>query len=816
MSIKTPAIRETTGKLMKSNVPRTIVGATEFTRLKTVIRGAVQGVGFRPFVFKLATQMNLSGWVSNTSQGVYIEVEGNKETLDRFLLLLQQEKPPISFIQSMESSFLDPMGFSDFEIRESDESGLKTTLVLPDIATCPDCLGEIFDPGNRRHLYPFTNCTNCGPRFTIIQSLPYDRANTSMRLFTMCPECRREYEDPRDRRFHAQPNACPVCGPRVELWDARGKRCADNLYAMLETANAIRNGKIIAVKGLGGFHLFVDASNDDAIARLRERKQREEKPFALMYPSLQMIREDCVVSELEERLLLATESPIVLLRRMDGGRTPGLDITLSRLSSDVAPSNPYLGVMMPYTPLHHILMRELRIPVVATSGNLSDEPICTDESEALQRLRGIADLFLVHNRPIVRHVDDSIVRIVAGRELVLRRSRGYAPLPIRIESESTITSIAVGAHLKNTVALSHDSNVFISQHIGDLETSESFDAFQRSIKDMKELYGVGPSSMVCDMHPDYLSSKYARSCTDQVTEVQHHYAHIASCMAENQIEGPVLGVSWDGTGYGLDETIWGGEFLVTDDTSFVRKASFAQFKLPGGDKAVKEPRRSAIGVLYEILESILFSLDDIAALKSFKRSELDVLHQMLVKNLNSPRTSSVGRLFDAVASIVGIRQVARYEGQAAMELEFLTLGTHSNDSYPYEFTTSSEQNDLSIIDWRSMILGIVDDVRKSVDVSLISTKFHNSLVSIVVDAAKRVGLEKVVLSGGCFQNVYLTEHCIDGLRKEGFRPYWHQRVPPNDGGIALGQIYAMVRLNSKKNQEMRTNRTKDRFEAKEN
>ncbi len=801
---------------MKSSDQKRMTGTSESTRLSLVIRGAVQGVGFRPFVFRLATEMNLFGWVSNTAQGVFVEVEGIKETLDRFLLRIQKEKPTVSFIQSLESSFLDPVGFTEFMIRKSVDTGVKTTLVLPDIATCPDCLAEIFNPNDRRHLYPFTNCTNCGPRFTIIESLPYDRANTSMRRFAMCPDCQREYENPRDRRFHAQPNACPVCGPRVEFWDERGHRLFDGLYAILETVNAIRGGRIVALKGLGGFHLIVDAANDDAIASLRQRKQREEKPFAMMYPSVQRIKEDCLVSELEERLLLAPESPIVLLRRRDGDRTPGLDITLAHLSAAVAPSNPYLGVMLPYTPLHHILMRELRIPVVATSGNQSDEPICTDEHEAIKRLQGIADCFLVHNRPIVRHADDSIVRIVAGRELVLRRARGYAPLPIRIQSDSNMTAIAVGAHLKNTIALLNNSNVFISQHIGDLETTESFDAFQHAIRDFRDLYGVGTSPMVCDMHPDYLSSKHAHDSTDQVTEVQHHYAHVASCMAENQIDGPVLGVSWDGTGYGVDGTIWGGEFLVTDDTSFERIASFKQFKLPGGDKAAKEPRRSAIGVLYEILESILFSLDDISALKSFKRSEVEILHQMLLKDLNSPRTSSVGRLFDAVASIVGLRQTAQFEAQAAMELEFLTLGVHSDQLYPYEICKSSSIDGVAEIDWKLIVLGIVDDVRRFVDVSLISTKFHNSLVSIVLDIAKQIGLEKVVLSGGCFQNVYLAEHCIESLRQEGFRPYWHQRVPPNDGGIALGQIYALTRMNFTKIHGANSNAPVDQLEAKEN
>jgi len=782
---------------MKSDELRIVDGAPAITRLRMALRGAVQGVGFRPFVFRLATELHLVGWVLNNAQGVFIEVEGMKSVLDEFILRLDQEKPKLSFIQSMESSYLDAVGFTEFVIRESNSRGAKTAFVLPDIATCPECLSEIFDPDNRRHLYPFTNCTNCGPRFTIIESLPYDRVNTSMKTFTMCPECRREYEDPMNRRFHAQPNACPVCGPRMELWDTSGRIVAENLQAMLEAAEAIRNGKVVAVKGLGGFHLLVDASNDDAVARLRERKHREEKPFALMYHSLQRIKEDCQVSELEERLLLSPESPIVLLRRKSVELRSDFDITLARLSSNVAPSNPYLGIMLPYTPLHHILMRELRIPVVATSGNISDEPICIDQNEAVERLRGIADCFLVHNRPIVRHVDDSVVRILLGRELVLRRARGYAPLPMSLEGAPRTPVIAVGAHLKSTIAVSKESNVFISQHLGDLETEESYNAFQRTIKDFKDLFGIAESTVVCDMHPDYLSTKYAHSCSDEVLEVQHHYAHMASCMAENQIEGSVLGVSWDGTGYGPDGTVWGGEFIVTTESSFERTASFRQFKLPGGEKAVKEPRRSALGILYEILGSILFSLDDIPALRSFTRSEIEVIHQMLVKDLNSPRTSSVGRLFDAVASIVGLNQITRFEGQGAMGLEFLTSGFQTKESYPINIQNSTGDEGITIVDWKPAILEIVHDVRQSLDPEFISTKFHNFLVAVVLEIAERTGLERVVLSGGCFQNAYLLEHCVNGLRDKGFRPYWHQRIPPNDGGIALGQVHAFVRLMSK-------------------
>ncbi len=533
-------------------------------RLKLTVRGAVQGVGFRPFIYRLATGAGLTGWVNNSSQGVFIEVEGPRAVLVTFLLRLESEKPPRSSIQSLEASWLDPVGYPAFEIRESEPGGAKTALVLPDIATCPDCLAEIFDPHNRRYGYPFTNCTNCGPRFSIIESLPYDRANISMRRFTMCPQCQAEYDNPLDRRFHAQPNACPVCGPHLELWDRKGKPlpmlaegaqpsgcsgaesprartrrvpassapppllqpegCAPlkphdrqtppgSLKVISAAAEAIRQGQIVAVKGLGGFHLMVAAHNDDAVRRLRELKHREEKPFALMLPSLPSVKAACELSPLEERLLRSPEAPIVLLRQ----HAPRTAQHASPLSPSLAPANPNLGVMLPYTPLHHLLVSALGFPVVATSGNLSDEPICTDEHEALQRLGGIADLFLVHNRPIVRHVDDSIARVMLGRELVLRRARGYAPLPIQLPSAichlpSAIahTVLAVGAHLKNTVALSVGPQVFISQHIGDLETDQSFDAFRRVITDFQTLYDSHPTLIAADAHPDYLSTQYAQ------------------------------------------------------------------------------------------------------------------------------------------------------------------------------------------------------------------------------------------------------------------------------------------------------------------
>ena len=741
-------------------------------RIRLVIRGAVQGVGFRPFIYRLATELGLKGWVLNSAQGVFIEVEGPAETLQQFVRRVESDRPPRAFIQSLEQSILDPIGYTAFEIRHSEESGEKVALILPDIATCPDCLREIFDPADRRYRYPFTNCTNCGPRYSIIEALPYDRPNTTMKAFNMCPRCREEYENPADRRFHAQPNACPECGPHLELWDEQGTCLARYHEALLQAAEAIREGRIVAVKGLGGFHLIVDARNDAAIRRLRERKRREEKPFALMYPSLEQVIAHCEVNEAEERVLRSPESPIVLLRRRE----------IKAVAPSVAPNNPYLGVMLPYTPLHHLLMHELGFPVVATSGNLSDEPICTDEREALHRLAGIADLFLVHNRPIARHVDDSVVRVLLGRELVLRRARGYAPLPVLVK-QPLPPLLAVGAHLKNTVALSVGNQVFISQHIGDLETSQALEAFHRVITDVKELWEHQPQAVACDMHPDYLSTQTAYKMGIPVVPVQHHVAHILSCMAENELEPPVLGISWDGTGYGTDGTIWGGEFLLIHQAGWQRFAHLRPFRLPGGDRAIKEPRRSALGVLYERYgEQAFQTLRGV-----FTEQELTALSQMLRRGINAPITTSAGRLFDAVACLVGLRQVVNYEGQAAMELEFRLHGVTTDESYP--FTVDHTSSDARVLlDWRPMLPELLLDVAAGVPVGWISARFHNMLVEMMVAVAKRAGVECIALSGGCFQNAYLTERALQRLRAEGFRPYWHQRVPPNDGGIALGQI----------------------------
>src|SRR6266487_1691463 len=760
-------------------------------RARVIVRGAVQGVGFRPFVYRLATELQLRGWVVNSAQGVFIEVEGARDTLRRFLLRLEKEKPPRAIIHSLESSFLDPVGYGAFEIHETENRGQKTALILPDIATCADCLREIVDSNNLRFRYPFTNCTNCGPRFSIIEELPYDRANTSMKRFKMCAECESEYRDPLDRRFHAQPNACPRCGPQLQLWNEIGAVFAERDEALREAAEIVRSGKILALKGLGGFQLIVDARNESAIVRLRQHKHREEKPFAIMFPSLEAIREACEISELEERLLLSPESPIVLLLRQCAIRDPQ-----SAISSAVAPRNPNLGVMLPYTPLHHLFMRELNFPVVATSGNVSDEPICIHERDALERLHGIADFFLVHDRPIVRHVDDSISRIMCGRELVLRRARGYAPLPVHLKMELP-SVLAVGAHLKNTVALSVGADVFISQHIGDLETEQAYRAFQRAAEDLPKLYDAKIDIVACDMHPDYLSTKFATHLPIPAHPVQHHWAHVAACMAENEIEPPALGVAWDGTGYGLDGTIWGGEFLFANDQSLERVAHFRQFRLPGGQAAIKEPRRVALGLLYEMFGDEIWERRELTS--AFSETELALLRQMIAKRINTPVTSSVGRLFDAVASLVGLRHRASFEGQAAMEMEF-AIESPTNESYSFEISEGLPR----IVNWQPMMKEILNDLRRAQSVATISAKFHNTLAEIIVAVAKQIDQEKIVLTGGCFQNRCLTEATINRLIKEGFRPYWHQRVPPNDGGIALGQIISAARSQQRTVLEIQT------------
>lgn len=821
-------------------------------RVRVALRGAVQGVGFRPFVHRLATELSLTGWVNNSPQGVFVEAESPRPALEQFLRRLEAEKPPHSFIQSLETTWLDAAGFDKFEIRPSETNGGKTALVLPDIATCPDCLREIFDPKNRRFRYPFTNCTHCGPRFSIIESLPYDRANTAMKQFAMCPACQAEYDDPRNRRFHAQPNACPVCGPHLEFWECgdtsplsddatcrvgskqRQVRTLQNHPALLAAAEAIRAGRILAVKGLGGFHLLVDAQNETAVRRLRERKHRAEKPFALMFPSLARVQALCEISPLEARLLCSPEAPIVLLRKI-GNRQPAI-------GDSVAPGNPNWGVLLPSNPIHHLLMAELGFPVVATSGNLNDEPPCTDEFEARERLRGVADGFLVHNRPIIRHVDDSIVRVMVGREMILRRARGYAPLPVPIRAAAGVrrlqsknrsepphigrhkTILAVGAHLKNTVALAVGENVFISQHIGDLETEAAERAFRCAAADLPRLYDAAPEIIAADLHPDYLSTQFANEMTStaqaerssggalaeiacgetaslaasrsachrspKLVGVQHHVAHVLSCIAENEIPPPALGVAWDGTGYGADGTIWGGEFFFVTRDSCERVANLRPFRLPGSNAAIQEPRRAALGMLFKLCGDAVFERHDLPPVAAFSAAELALLKTMLKRALNSPKTSSMGRLFDAVASATNLRQHTQFEGQAAMELEFALDGIKTDERYQLSLVT---RHPSLLLDWSPMMEAILSDVQNRVAIGKISAKFHNALAEAVVEVARRFGLPRVALSGGCFQNRYLLERTVTRLRAEKFQPYWHQRVPTNDGGVALGQVMAALR-----------------------
>jgi hydrogenase maturation protein HypF len=778
----------------------------ERQRLRIEIHGAVQGVGFRPFVYRLATEHGLAGWVINDTRGVFIEVDGPQPDLERFLARLSAEKPPRAIIQSVDSAWLDAAGYERFEIRHSDDHGAKTVLVLPDIATCADCLAEVLDPANRRYGYPFTNCTNCGPRFTIIQDLPYDRPNTTMRRFVMCPDCQAEYENPLDRRFHAQPNACPVCGPQLALWSPAGEPLANRDEALGRAAEALRAGQIVAVKGLGGFHLTVDARNAEAVARLRERKPRQDKPFALMARDVEQARSLCEIPGQAEALLTSAEAPIVLLRRRPQ----------ATVADNVAPDNPSLGVMLPYTPLHHLLLRELGFPIVATSGNLTDEPICTDEGEAIQRLGHIADLFLVHNRPITRHVDDSVAWIVGGEPQLLRRARGYAPLPVLMPRRLP-TILAVGAHHKNTVALSVDRQVFISQHIGDLETAEATAAFERVIDDFLRLYDVRPIAIAHDMHPDYLSTRWAQEHRSEAGDwktdaasapialipVQHHHAHLAACLAENGLEGPALGVTWDGTGYGTDGSVWGGEFLLGDAADFRRVAHLRPFRLPGGEAAIKEPRRVALALLWDMYGQAVLERQDLAPVRSFRPAERRLLSQMLESGFNAPITTSAGRLFDGVAALLGLHQQVTFEGQAAMALEF-AVDTEVESAYPLPIIMAhSKRQEMNvgaspqsfvvgpsslILDWQPLLEGVLEDLQRGVKPGIIAGRFHNALAESILSVAQAVGEPRVALSGGCFQNRVLTERTAQRLSEAGFEVLLHRQVPPNDGSVSLGQV----------------------------
>jgi hydrogenase maturation protein HypF len=728
-------------------------------RLRITLRGAVQGVGFRPFVYRLATEMCLTGWVLNSSAGLIVEVEGTPDELRRFEQRIESERPKASVVTVRESEWIPVQGSTEFEIHHSDTGSTKSVNVLPDLATCPDCRAELLDPANRRFQYPFINCTNCGPRYTIVVDIPYDRPNTTMREFVLCPACHEEYENPSNRRFHAQPNACPVCGPKLD-------------GTIADTAAALRRGQIVALKGIGGFQLLVDARQPAAVARLRERKHREEKPFALMMPSLEIAREYCEIAPAEQELLESQAAPIVLLRPKSG----------SDIACNVAHCSPYLGVMVPYSPLHHLLMRECTFPLIATSGNRSDEPIAIANEEATTRLKDIADHFLMHDRPIVRACDDSVVRLTRGRAGILRRARGYAPLGIRVP-RNVAPVLAVGGHLKNTVAIGIGRDVFLSQHIGDMETYEARHAFERAIDDLCRLYSFKPETVVCDLHPDYASTNWAERSGLPIIRVQHHQAHVAACAAENNVEGPYLGIAWDGTGYGLDGAIWGGEFFRVENSQYERVAHLRPFGLPGGDAAVREGWRSAASLLFEV-SSETECVDSRPRLSCERSSpagppQLSVskVRKMLERKINVVPTTSVGRLFDAVASITGIAQQNRFEGQAAMLLENEIGSLRTEEAYP-----------LASGDWTPLIVEVLRDNREGLPVPRIAARFHNALVNWIVEVATRSELKQIVLSGGVFQNRYLTERAAAMLESRGFAVHTHRQVPPNDGGIALGQV----------------------------
>jgi hydrogenase maturation protein HypF len=759
-------------------------------RWAIAVRGIVQGVGFRPFVYNAATSRGLVGWVQNEADTVRIEIQGVSADLDAFLHALRHSPPPQARIDALEVSELPCQNGSPgvFEIRLSPASGTPRPTIPADLATCSECLQEICTAGERRHRYPFTNCTNCGPRWSIIQRLPYDRPRTSMAMFQMCPACQAEYRNPADRRFHAQPIACPQCGPMLQLLDHDGTEITREDEALECSVAAIRAGQILALKGLGGFQLIVDATSPQAVARLRERKQRVDKPFAVMMPSLDEIRRRCEVSDEEARALASAQAPILLLRRKTDGT--------SDIAEAVAPGNPYLGVMLPYTPLHHLLMAELHRPVVCTSGNLSEEPMAITPEGALERLGSIADALLVHDRPIVRPVDDSVARVGPDGLQVLRRARGFAPLPVDLGRRGP-TILAVGGHLKNTVALSLDGQVVLSPHIGDLDNVLSVDVYQRAIADLIDFFHVVPAAIACDLHPDYASTRHAESLAAgwgvPLVRVQHHHAHVAACMAEHRLDGPVLGFSWDGTGYGTDGTVWGGEVLECEGANFRRYAHLRTFSLPGGDRAAREPRRSALGLLFEVFgdEAGQYARFQAASCRpgsEFGDSELGVLLSVLKRSVQCPRTSSMGRLFDAVAALCGLPAVISFEGQAAMALEF-AASDDREDAYPLPVSDGTP----AVIDWEPLVRAVIDDRAAGVPVARISARFHSSLAEMAVAIARRWGGRKVVLTGGCFQNTLLTRQVRQRLLDAGFQVYLHHQVPPGDGGIALGQVFVAAR-----------------------
>jgi len=728
-------------------------------RIRLKIEGGVQGVGFRPFIYRLAVECGITGWIRNSPSGVDIEAQGQEWSLSVFRERIRTDLPPAAFITILESSERNLLAESGFEI-ESSAPGRATAVMMADLATCDDCVEEIFDPENRRHLYPFTNCTNCGPRYSIIKSLPYDRAATSMSGFTMCPRCREEYSNPSDRRFHAQPNACSECGPQVFLRDSAGTVLLRGHDALKETGALLLNGRIVAVKGLGGFHLLARADVDEPVMDLRRRKNRPFKPFAVMVPDSRGITAPPETIS----LLRSPAAPIVLVCK---SLAEGI-----HLSPSIAPENGAVGIMLPYTPLHHLLMRELSVPVVATSGNRSSEPVCIDGEEALGRLDGIADFFLDHNRPILRSVEDSVVVVSDQGVTPIRRSRGYAPLPVSLPGVRP-GRVSLGGNERNTIALSLPGSVIVSQYLGDMTDRMSLEGAARSKEELATIYGIEIMEEFVDLHPDYPVRTLLRG---PGTGIQHHHAHVLSCMAENRLNGKVLGVVWDGSGYGPDGTVWGGEFLsVSNFHEYLRVASFRSFPLPGGEKAVLMPPRTAAGMLFAA------GIGDPDVIPGIEPGKGVNLIRVLQSGVNCPETSSVGRLFDGVAALLGLCDRNTYSGQAAIALQSSALPT--DESYPVLLSGGT-------FDWVPVLTALLNDIRGGVPPGIISGKFHNWLSDCAVSAALKFADGRVVLTGGCFQNTLLLDSCARKLRTAGFDVYSHHIVPPGDGGLSLGQAAA--------------------------
>ncbi len=756
------------------------------------VRGVVQGVGFRPFVYRLAQHYELTGWVRNTSWGVELQVEGRPESLSGFVAALSREAPPLAHIEAVAVQQTALHGYRRFEILHSEPQEGAYQLVSPDIATCADCRREIADPGNRRYRYPFTNCTNCGPRFTIIDDVPYDRPRTTMRAFTMCPACQCEYDDPLDRRFHAQPNACPVCGPHLTLLDAQGRELAERDAALSQAVAMLRAGRIVAIKGLGGYQLACDATDARAVTRLRQRKRRPHKPFAVMVADLVAVEAHALVDAAGRDLLASAAAPIALLPWRG----------TSTIAREVAPANRMMGLMLPYTPLHHILLGDVGLPLVMTSGNLSEEPIARDNEEALRRLGGIADYFLVHNRDIYERYDDSVWFIPSGGPQPVRRARGYAPFPVRLPVE-TRPILACGAELKNTFCLTRDRYAFLSQHIGDMENLETLSHYQESVALYRRLFHVQPEIVACDMHPDYMATRYGLSLAAENSSmrpvmVQHHHAHLVSCLADNAVEGPAIGAILDGTGYGLDKHIWGGEFLVGDARGFQRAAHLQYLPLPGGEGAIKRPYRLALAYGRALLPEVPLP----PALCEIPEAERRNLEAMVARGVNTPLTSSAGRLFDAVSALAGVCRETSYEAQAAIELEMCADPANpAAEPYPFEIATVEDVQQWGqvrpfvpqALELRlaPLFVGLQADLAAGLPIGHISWRFHLTVAEMIVDVCEhlreRTGLDRVALSGGCYQNSLLLSLVLPRLHERAFQVLTHNQVPCNDGGLALGQ-----------------------------